>query len=153
LNKAVLLAFAISFVVNSLALYGVGVIVKRYSIVQQSTRIERSVRKAYISRKKREVVSMQIRKIRGEIFRLSLFQFVIPFTSYILALLLYILTSFTLFGEYIMVIPIRDVCLAPLPIEYPESLNTCSVSLMWIHFLIFLLYLPLYDYYARKYLR
>lgn len=153
MNKAILLTFAISFAINSIALYGVVGIVKRYNVVQQSSRIERSVRKAYISRKKREVVSTQIKRIRGEVFRLSLFQFIIPFTSYIFSLVLYILLSFALFGEYIMMISIRGACLAPLPIEYPETPNSCSVSLMWIHFLVFLLYLPLYDYYARKYLR
>jgi predicted CDP-diglyceride synthetase/phosphatidate cytidylyltransferase len=153
LNKAVVLAFLLGFTVNSLALYGVITIIKRLSKVQYSTRIERSVRKAYISRKKREAVSMQIKRIRSEVFRLSVFQFIIPFTSYILALILYMVLTLILFKEYIAFIPIKGACLAPLPIEYPESLNACSVSSMWIHFLIFILYLPLYDYYVRKYFK
>ncbi len=145
------MALAISIAINSLALYAVISIVRRYRIAEQSARIERTVRKAHISRKKYIVASSQIRKVRGSIFKLSMFQFIIPFTSYIIALVLYLLISIAVFGYYIDVVSIKGACLAPIPIAFPTTTG-CSISLIWIHFLVFILYLPLYDYYTKKYL-
>ncbi|MEM0026865.1 MAG: hypothetical protein QXT53_02145 [Ignisphaera sp.] len=113
--------------------------------------IERTVRKAYISRKKYIVASSQVKKVRGSIFKLSMFQFIIPFTFYIIALVSYSLISIILFGSYIDLIRINSACLAPIPIAFPAE-NACNISIVWIHFLVFLLYLPLYDYYAKRYL-
>lgn len=146
-----MLALTISLTVNTLALYGTINVVKRYNISKQSAIIERTVRKAYISRKKYIVASSQVRKVRGSIFKLSMFQFIIPFTFYIIALVLYSLITTILFGNYIDVIKINSVCIAPIPIALPAG-DACSLSVVWIHFLVFLLYLPLYDYYAKKYL-
>ncbi|MEM0028178.1 MAG: hypothetical protein QW632_01040 [Ignisphaera sp.] len=146
-----MLALTISLTVNTLALYGTINVVKRYNISKQSAMIERTVRKAYISRKKYIVASSQVRKIRGSIFKLSMFQFIIPFTFYIIALVLYALITAILFGNYVDVIKINSVCIAPIPIAFPAG-GACSLSVVWIHFLVFLLYLPLYDYYAKRYL-
>ena len=126
--------------------------IKRYKVIEQSARIERLVRKAYISRKKFSIASTQIRKIRGEVFKLSMFQFFIPLLFYIVALVIYAILSILIFKQYIDVIDLNNVCLVPPPIGIPLQSYGCRIWIVWIHFLVFVLYLPLYDYYTKKYL-
>ena len=109
------MALSISFIVNSLALYGVVSVIKRCKIIEYSARIERLARKAYISRKKFSIASTQIRKIRGEVFKLSMFQFFIPLLFYIVALVIYAILSILISKQYIDVIDLNNVCLVPPP--------------------------------------
>ena len=151
MNMVIMLAIVVSISTNILALYGVSSIVQRFKALQNDVRIDRSLRKAYISRKKREAVAMQVRRIRGQISKLTLFHFLIPFSAYILALVLYMMLSIVIFKEYVMLVYMYDLCLAPIPIAYPFN-NTCTVSIMWINFLVFIIFFPLYDYLTKKYL-
>jgi predicted CDP-diglyceride synthetase/phosphatidate cytidylyltransferase len=147
----IMLAIAVSIGTNILALYGISNVIQRFKVLQNDVRIDRSLRKAYISRKKREAVATQVRKIRGMVSKLTLFHFLIPFSAYILALVLYTILSIIIFKEYVMFVYVHELCLAPIPIAYPFN-NTCTVSIMWLHFLIFITFFPLYDYLTKKYL-
>ncbi len=147
-----LLAIAVSITVNTVAFYGITKIIARYKDVEESTKVDRAVKKAHISKKKMSIASSQVRRIRGRIFRLSMFQFLIPFTAYIGAITLYLMLSLYIFGTLIEYIDLNDLCLAPIPLEIPVN-GICKVPIMWIHFLVFLVFLPLYDYYARRKLR
>ncbi len=147
----VLIAISIGLIVNLLAFTAIYRIVRKYKYSKSSV-IGREARKAYISRKKMTIASMHIRKIRSNIFRLSLYQFMIPFTAYIGSIVIYISISFLFFKEYIEYIPLKSTCIAPIPIQIPvkESDYSCMVSVVWIYFLIFLIFLPLYDHYIKK---
>lgn len=147
-----LLAIAISLAINTIAFYGMTKIITKYKEVEESNKVDRVVRKARISKKKMSIATSQVRRIRSRIFRLSMFQFLIPFTAYIGAITIYLILSLYLFGTFIEYVNLNNLCLAPIPLEIPVN-GTCKAPVMWIHFLIFLLFLPLYDYYARKKLR
>lgn len=148
-NTIALLAMSISFLINGIAFYGITKIIDRYKYVEGGAKVDRVVRKAHISKKKMAIASTQVKRIRGTVFRLSMFQFLIPFTAYIGTIIIYTLISFYIFGIFIEYINLNDVCLAPIPIEIPIE-GGCRVPVMWIHFLIFLIFLPFYDYYARR---
>ncbi|GEM_PF-1088787 len=151
-SATVLLAISISFAINAVAFYGITKIIARYKQVEESAKIDRIVRKAHISRKKMSIATSQVKRIRGRIFRLSMFQFLVPFTAYMGAISIYILLSYKIFGIFVEYIDIYDLCLAPVPLEIPID-GMCKAPVMWLHFLVFLLFLPLYDYYARRELR
>jgi len=147
-------AISIGVAINLLAFIATYKVAKRYRYSKSSI-IDREARKAYISRKKMTIASMHIRKIRSNIFKLSLYQFMIPFTAYIGSIAIYMATSFLFFKEYIEYIPLKSTCIAPIPIQIPvkESDYGCIVSVVWIYFLVFLMFLPIYDHYIKKVLQ
>jgi len=147
-------AISIGVIINLLAFTATYNVAKRYRYSKSSI-IDREARKAYISRKKMVIASMHIKKLRSNIFRLSLYQFMIPFTAYIGSILLYMLISFLFFKGYVEYIPLKSTCIAPIPIQIPvkEPGYECVVSVVWIYFLIFLMFLPLYDHYIKKVLQ
>jgi len=147
-------AISIGIIINLLAFIATYKVVKRYRYSKSSI-IDREARKAYISRKKMTIASMHIKKLRSNIFRLSLYQFMIPFTAYIGSILLYMLISFLFLEGYTEYIPLKSTCIAPIPIQIPvkDPRYGCVVSVVWIYFLIFLMFLPLYDHYIKKVLQ
>ncbi|MCS7112279.1 MAG: hypothetical protein RMI45_02295 [Ignisphaera sp.] len=151
-NTVAVLAISVSLAINAFAFYGITKIIARYKEVEESSKVDRVVRKAHISRKKMSIATLQVRRIRSRVFRLSMFQFLIPFTAYVGTISIYLLLSFFIFGKFIEYVELNDLCLAPIPLEIPIN-GVCRAPIMWIHFLIFLLFLPLYDYYARRTLK
>lgn len=146
------LAMMIASSLNFLALYLMIKILKSYSHAKDSLIIDRSVRKAYVSKKKHEIAYSQIRRARGKIFRLSLYQFFIPTFTFFISIILYMTIAQLLpYRENPLIIYMEKPCIAPIPIQYPYE-KGCLMYVSWIFFLIFLLYLPLYSYYTKKYL-
>ncbi|MEM1541273.1 MAG: hypothetical protein QW101_04350 [Ignisphaera sp.] len=148
------LALAIAISMNTLALYTIIKILRKYSSVKDGSKIERSMRKAYVSRKKKEIAVTQIKRIKSTVFRLSFYQFLIPMSIFIASIFIYIFAASIVYTEgNPLVLEIANTCIAPIPIQFPDNnRGTCSMQMSWIFFLVFLLYLPLYTYYAKKYL-
>lgn len=152
-NPNLFLALAIAFSLNTLALYAIVRVLKKYAYTKDSHLVDRSIRKAYASRKKREIVIARVKRIRGKIFKLSFFQFFIPISMFMLSLFIYIFVSLMVFPyRNPLAIYLDKPCIAPIPFQVPEGVNRCSMQVSWLFFLVFLLYLPLYTYYAKKYL-
>lgn len=155
LRTYLLLALIIAFSMNTLALYAIIKILKKYSAVRDSSKVERSVKKAYVSRKKKDIAVTQIKKMRSTIFRVSFYQFLIPISAFIASIILYVFTTLpiSIINQNPFTIHLSNPCIAPIPIQFPENNGkTCSMQVSWIFFLVFILYLPLYTYYTRKYL-
>jgi len=148
------LALTLALVTNSLAIYSMVRILGRYRSLRERSGIERSMRKAYVSRKKREIASSRIKKIQSAVFKLSLYQFFIPLAVFMASILIYTLiaSAIKIPGDP-LVLYLDRPCIAPIPIQLPEpSGKTCAMQTSWIFFLIFVLYLPLYTHYAKRYL-
>lgn len=153
LKPHLLLAVITAFSLNSLALYIVVNIIKRYSSIKNDQTVDRSIRKAYVSRKKREIMMTQVKRIRGKIFKLSFYQFFIPMATFIASIIIYIPLSLVTFpNEDPLIIHLDRYCIAPIPMQIPSEQGKCVMQISWIFFLVFLLYLPLYTYYTKKYL-
>lgn len=146
------IALTISFSLNTLALYEMVNILKKYNI-KDSKSIDRSLRKAYVSKKKLEIASTQVRKLRSRIFKVTLYQFFIPMLTFLSSIIIYTFLTAYLFPEQsILIVTLNKPCIAPIPIMFPLNTSACSMQISWLFFLIFLLYLPLYTYYTKKYL-
>lgn len=146
------LALAIAFSLNSLTLYEMIKILKKYS-VKGGGALDRSLRKAHVSKKKLEIASTQVKRIRGRVFKLTMYQFFMPMLTFLASMVIYTLTASVLFpyGNPLM-ISLSRYCVAPIPIQFPENSRGCVMQVTWLFFLVFLLYLPLFSYYSKKYL-
>lgn len=152
-KQHLIISITLALSLNLLSLYVVVRILRKYSYIKEETSLSRSLRKAYMSKKKREIVTHQVRRIRGAVFKLSFFQFFIPTATFIVSLFLYIPIALALFpGQDPLQLSLDKPCIAPIPIQIPEPPKGCTMSVSWVFFLVFLLFLPLYMYYARKYL-
>lgn len=147
----VAIALAIAFSLNTLALYEMVKILKKYRI-KEGKSIDRSLRKAYVSKKKLEIASTQVRRLRGKLFRLTMYQFFVPMLTFITSIVIYTLLTAYLFPQQNpLVIQLDKPCIAPIPIQIPFNSFGCTMQITWLFFLVFLLYLPLYTYYAKKF--
>ncbi|HIP56877.1 MAG TPA: hypothetical protein EYH02_02245 [Ignisphaera aggregans] len=150
---AALIALAIGFALNILALKLTAKIVKRYRLAERGHHVERMLRKAGISSKKRAIASYQVKRLRSSLFKTSLLQFIVPFTVFLLTLIASSLAvSYVLFkhiGVASPVIVLVGSCIAFVPLEVPSD-STCTVYVVWLQFLIFLLFSPWYSYEIRK---
>ena len=150
---AALIALAIGFTFNIFALKLIVKIVKRYRLAERGHHVERMLRKASISSKKRTIASYQVKRLRSSLFKTSMIQFIVPFTVFLLALIVSsLIVSYVLFqhvGIASPVIVLVGSCIAFIPIEVPSD-NTCAVYVVWLQFLIFLIFSPWYSYEIRK---
>ncbi|MEM4789121.1 MAG: hypothetical protein QXM55_00160 [Ignisphaera sp.] len=147
----IVLALSIAFSLNSLTLYEMIRILKKYSVKMSST-VDRSLRKAHVSKKKLEIASTQVKRIRGKVFKLTMYQFFMPMLTFLVSIVIYTIITSTLFPyENPLTIRLNRYCIAPIPIQFPEN-RGCYMQVTWLFFLVFLLYLPLYSYYTKKYL-
>lgn len=146
------LALAIAFSLNSLTLYEMIKILKKYK-VKGGSRLDRSLRKAHVSKKKLEIASTQVKRIRGRVFKITMYQFFMPMLTFLASIVVYTLVTSMLFPyENPLVIRLSRYCIAPIPIQFPENSSSCVMQVTWLFFLVFLLYLPLFSYYSKKYL-
>lgn len=146
------IALTIAFSLNTLALYEMIRILKKYNI-KESKSLDRSLRKAYVSKKKLEIASSQVRRLRGKIFKVTMYQFFIPMLAFLASITIYTSLTVYLFPQQnTLVIQLDKPCIAPIPIQFPLNNVSCTTQITWLFFLVFLLYLPLYTYYTKKYL-
>lgn len=145
-------ALTIAFSLNTLALYEMVKVLKKYRI-KESKSIDRSLRKAYVSKKKLDIASTQVRRLRGKVFKVTMYQFFVPMLTFISSIVLYTLLTAYLFPQQnTLIILLNKPCIAPIPIMFPLNTTACSMQISWLFFLVFLLYLPFYTYYTKKYL-
>ncbi|HDJ83492.1 MAG TPA: hypothetical protein ENG44_00665, partial [Desulfurococcaceae archaeon] len=83
-----MIVIGIGILLNLLALDLVSRLIKRYRLAEKSQYVERLVKKAKISTKKMTIASQQVKKLKGSIFRTSILQFLVPFSVFMLSVLI-----------------------------------------------------------------
>ena len=148
-----LITIGLGIALNLLALKLTVKAIKRYRLAERGQYVERVVRKAKISSKKKSIASQQVKRFRSAVFKTSMLQFLVPFSVFLLALvsstfIVNYLTYIAL-GKATTSIAMVGSCIAFVPFEFPLD-GACSAYVVWIQFLVFLLFSPWYSYEIRK---
>jgi len=142
----------IGVVLNYLVLRFVPRILARYRIVEEGRVVEKLVKKAGVSRKKQKIAQYRVRSFRSKVFRANFMQMFLPLLVFLASVgLCYLLTYFVSMKLVALgALPLVGSCIVPPPIEMPLGTNSCSVGIVWLEFMIFLLFSPWYTREIRK---
>ncbi len=155
LKLLVLAYIVIGVSLNYAVIKSIPKLLAKYRIAEESKVVERVVRKARASKKKQKIAQYRIRTFRSKVFRANFIQMMLPLLVFIAAVGVSYLLAWLIEPRLgpTGVIPLVGACIAPPPLELPLGLNSCSVSIVWIQFMIFLLFSPWYSVAIKKVLR
>jgi len=139
---------SIGLVLNYVVLKKVPRILARYGIVRESRIVEKMVRKAGVSKKKKKIVDRRVRAFRSKVMRANLMQMLLPIAMFVVSVAICYAISWGLkaFGYPASPsIPLMGACILSPVIEMPLGKGVCGISVVWIQFMIFLLFSPWYS--------
>ncbi len=154
--KTLILAYiSIGVVLNYAVLKSIPKILSRYRIVEESKVVEKVVRKARVSKKKQKIAQYRVRSFRSKVFRANFVQMMLPLLVFIGSVGICYVIAWLVAPRIAATgaVPLAGACIAPPPIELPLGINACSVGIVWVQFMIFLLFSPWYSAIIRKILR
>ncbi len=142
----------IGVVLNYLVLRFVPQRLARYRIAEEGRVVEKLVKKASVSRKKRKIAQYRVRSFRSKVFRANFMQMFLPLLVFLASIGICYLVTYLVSPKLVALgaIPLVGSCIAPPPIEMPLGINACSVGIVWLEFMIFLLFSPWYSRAIRK---
>jgi len=129
---------------NAAALLILSMYVRGKRIAEKSRYLDKLARKARISKKKSSIALRRYGSFRREVTKISVVQFLIPFTMYTLSVFVSVLVVGSLTATYGLIQYKSTVCLLPLPVEYRLEGGVCATHVVWIQFFVFLIFSPLY---------
>jgi ABC-type spermidine/putrescine transport system permease subunit I len=117
---------------------------KPENIIDEAPKIAKDIERVskVRSKKKADVLSLRYRKLRGRVFRISMFTATIP----IILMLLIMVYSIALFGEFGLIVPSN--CSLPPPIDVEINVSggaRCYTYIIWVVFFVYLMVMPLYN--------
>jgi len=139
---------SIGLLLNYVVLKKVPSMLARYGIVRESRIVEKMVRKASVSKKKRKIVDQRVRAFRSKVMRANLLQMLLPVAMFVasVAVCYAIAWSLKALGYPASPsIPLAGACILSPIIEVPLGKDVCGISVVWIQFMIFLLFSPWYS--------
>ena len=117
---------------------------KPENIIDEAPKIAKDIERVskVRSKKKADVLSLRYRKLRGRVFRISMFTATIP----IILMLLIMVYSIALFGEFGLYAPSNCSLPPPIDVEINVSGGTrCYTYIIWVVFFVYLMVMPLYN--------